>query len=1269
MENQIWPDAYGAVKCLHRGAWGEVFAAKRLSDGLPVVLKVFGTTRDGNEHARREFDAMRQCEHPGIPKALTLDLSCERPCLVVEQLSGVPLKAWVETNGPPPISVLLDLAITWAEILSAVHSTRLVHRDVTPNNLLVAPKTHETHLIDFGITAQLGTAALGAAPEHAGSGWAGTLQYIAPEQTGRMNRSFSFSSDLYGLGGTIYYALTGQPPFLFDDPLELIHAHIARHPLPPSALRPEIPDALSRLVLKLLAKEPEERYVSALSLRSDLVVLRDRFQATGDMDPDFELEAIEVPDRPRYPAMLYGREREREALWYSLQQAITSRPRVVLVDGPAGSGKSALIGSLRSRLGDVGAYMAQGSFDPGQEWPYSGWVNLFQSFAEQILVESDARLSQWREELCRGLGPIAGVLGELASDMGTVLGDVAPVPPLAPRETRSRLLLAVQRFISAAATQEHPLVLVLDDFQHSDSGSQYLLRELFTSEVAGSFLVIVSCQTASDAPFELLDSVRSRLEGLDVPVDPIHLEALPSQALVEFLENTFSKPRNVVAPLADHIERKTGGNPLWVRQILDHMYAQGLVRFEPGRGWHWELERIAEATVPEGAIGLLIAKLEGLAPEAQDTLSWASCASQPFGAELLERLGNREARSIQSSLLELESIGLVLPCPEGFRFTHDRVREAARARLSEEERSVLHAEVACWWLERLGDERRAEYAFEIADHLVLAGGYLPRELTLKRIELCALAGREALRAGASVEALRYLDTARREFAAALWETQHALGLSIWLGNAESAIQLGNPQTALELLEDLEPRVVTKLERAQLEMHRIAALIMLEPAQVVVEHALRVLRRLGVRWPLHPSHLRTALTMRLHHRRILQRAQLGTQAPSAGALSPDRMAVLLIINAVGGAMSRTDVNLTALATCFVLSEPMPANMGMREAYSAGNFALWLQCVLGDAKGSAELAACASSWLRNTGDTIYAPRLDVTLSGSLFPMHMRRRRALAPLDAATRQLSENGDLEFAYYGRFLRSLYGILAGDAVALSHSGLSELIDDVYKRGARYPDPELCLGAYRWVSDTSLSLDSLDSAIDECLERFSGKGTLSDSSDVWESTVWTMVLCIHGRYERLMQISNAAMDSLLRRTPYAHVPHHILYRGIAEAALGARSRAHRRGFRRSLRALSRWASIGPDFMHMLLLLRAEKARLAGQLTDAHRFYEQASREALSQEFVHHAALAKERRAGLLFEGRRATEGREALRQALQLYQRWGSEPKVQCLEQEHAELL
>jgi len=1258
VENWGTPAAYTGAKLIHRGHGACVYVATQRQDQTRVVLKSFAANDRGREFAKQEFAALRACVNPAIPRALDLDLRVEHPCLVLECVPGVPLRSFVESNGPLPIARLLELAITWAQALASIHAARIVHRDITPNNLMLDVASGAAYVIDFGIATPLAGAAGSWTTDAGGSRLAGTLEYIAPEQTGRMNRAYEFRSDLYGLGGSIYFALTGRPPFRFEAPLELIHAHIARTPQAPSTLRDEIPDPLSRLILKLLAKEPDERYTSAVSLLGDLTALHEQWTADGAMDPGFELEAIEVPDRIRFSSRLYGRDAEAEHLSARFEQCRTGQPGLVVLRGESGIGKSALVETLRAHVAECGGYLVRASCVQGEDRAYTGWSQCLESLAQQILVESNERLLAWRERLRAGLGNLAGVLVEHSADLGIVLGDVAPAVSVGVREGRARLLLAIQRLLAAAGTPEHPLVLFLDDFQNSDSGTREIAGELFASRLGGAFLLIVASNEADQPEVPcVIGAFTRRLDALDVPFELLGLGPVGEEGLLDLLEDAMRKPRSELRPLVADLQRKTGGNPLWVRQLLEHLQRERLLRYDLRDAWTWDMTSIAGAEIPEGAVGLLIAKLESLDPELHETMSWASCAGNSIDPELLAAFMGVGPDEVRERLVRLEAIGLVVPRTQGFRFAHDRVREAVHDQLPAPERCERHANAARCLLQANRSSRAG--AVEIATHIVLAGSAWPRNERQSRLECCLAAGKEALRSGAIDEASRYLEAARAEFDASDWSQQRELGLKLWLKSAECAQLSADSEAALALLDQIQPHARSHLERGQLEMQRLQAMALTRPAPECVRHALEMLRKLGVRWVAHPSHLRIYWAMMRVWRSVFARSKQGIDAPG-GSLDPRRVAALQIINAAGGAMARTDRRLAALATCFVLEAPLPAGFNVREAYSVGNFALWVQVILGRPQSAVSLASAARNWLAQCGDPIYLTRFEITMYGSLDPCVTRRRQGLPGLADAADRMQELGDLEFAYYARFLHAYLGAMAGNPVAASHREFADLGDLVQRRRLRFAEPLRCRDVYAALIEPSEPPgDSLASSSAGPLQS-----DARDASDVWSVTLKTLILCVFGRFEELWQESEALGVRVFRETPYAYFPQHLLYRGIAAAALmssGPRTKLHARALRQAIRLVGQWSNYGPDFAHMEELLRAEHARVRGRVEEAHRRYEKAARGALSQDFPHHAAIAKERRALLLIQLRRDTEGIRILQQAQGLYEAWGAVTKVELL--------
>ncbi len=1264
-EMRVAPDGYSLGKRLHTTPHAEVYEAVRAVDGVEVVLKAYLLDRstDPRPRAQREFDALRRLSCPGVPRALDLDRRGESPVLVLERLPAIPL-AHLLHSGPLPLARWLHIAIQLAETLSQVHAARILHKDLTPNNVLVEVSSERVWIVDFGLSTELGSADRSSALMTGTV--AGTFHYISPEQTGRMNRGCDFRSDLYSLGTTLYHAACGTPPFSVNDPLELIHSHMARWPAAPSEHRPELPDPLSRLILKLLRKEPDERYQSARALHADLLACREQLERTGSIDPSFVLASAEIPDRPRFSARLHGRERETAALSEAYARARDGRVQLLLLTGEPGAGKSSLVDQLRPTIAETNGYLALGKFDAYRDRAYGGWVAALGSLAQQLLLESDARLARWRSDLLEGLGNIARALVDLVPDLGFVLGDTPPVPKLGPRETQARLSLALQRFVAVCATAQHPLVLFLDDLQWSDDGSRVLLEELLGSVEAKALLLIGAYRPAEVQAQHPLAALLARLAQRGVARERIDLAPLSVEATTTMLAEALERPSDSVRGLARLIELKTGNSPLLARQFVELLHERGWLRYERGAGWTWDAAQIEAAEVPDGAVALMTAKIDGLAAEPRAALEFASCMSEEFDVDLLVELSGKPREAIETPLFALAEQGLITPAPGGFRFAHDRIREAAQTRLSEQQRGQLHARTARLLIERSSEQERAERVFEIAEHLDRGLAHLPPELRLTAIELNLLAGKIALAAGVGATSSRYFAAARSLVGPEDWAERRALVFELQSLSSESAFQCRDFETAFGLLDDLEARGVSTFEFAQVAARRIIVLALARPPEEGAAYALGVLRKLGVRWKRHPSWLRTSLELR---RVDWLLGSNDEQLRPATSVDLDSFGAILVIGAASGLLARLDKNLVALAGCFVLRYHLRHGYAAPPGFAFSAYAVYAHAVLGDVALAERHVELALKWHERVPNPIFGMRTEMGIYVTYKPWVQRRREPLQHAERIIEQAREIGDREFEYYTGFLNACYRALAGDPVRECEQRLRDLASAVQTARHVYVEPELVHGVYKFMKagTSNAELEQRIAESDAWIEANPG------SAEVYVRTMWMMVLCVYGRFDLAFGQSEAMSDRLFRAVPFVHLADHTFYRGLAAAELATRSRgraqrAQRRALRESVRQLRTWAKSGPDFVHMAQLLEAETARLAGQVARARSLYEQAVQRARQQEFAHHAALGHERRALMLTDLRRGTEAAAALKDAIGLYRHWGAEDKAEALGHERRKL-
>jgi tRNA A-37 threonylcarbamoyl transferase component Bud32 len=1255
------PEGYASAKRLYASAQSEVYSALRAHDGREVVLKLYkGKPAERRiARARREHEALTAVSGRGIPQALELRLDTVTPALVTAQVPGVAMASWV--TAALPCSAFLNVAIQLSEILALVHAAHFVHRDVNPWNVIIDPKTLETHLIDFGLARRLGSAELvGHSPS---GGVDGTLHYIAPEQTGRMNRGCDARSDLYSLGATLYHALTGVPPFRSKDPLELIHAHIARLPAPPRQLRPDAPELLSDLVLKLLRKEPEERYASASALLADLRVCRDQLDRTGAIAA-FELGRASAAQGLRFGTRLYGRERELALLQELLASAAAGSSRVLWIEGKSGTGKSVLVDTLRPHVAERGGYWVSGKFDAHRERAYAGWSAALGLLVQQVLLESDARLQVWRSELRDRLGSIAAALLPLAPDLEFILGETGAVPALGPRETQARLSLALRRLLSVCADREHPLVIFLDDLQWSDAGSRFLLEDLLQAGAPEGLLLIGAFQPSETDEARPIEAFQSRLASRGIASDSSALGPLSRDAVSALLGDLLGGAPEATRSLGGVIERKTGNTPLLVRQFLEHIHARGLLRHADGVGWSWDPDEIAAADVPDGAVALMTARVARLASEPRALLEFASCVGDEFDVELLAELSGRARETLEPVLDVLTEAGLIVPCPQGLRFVHGRVRETVQSLLDAAVRERLHHDMALLLLDRTPEAERGDQVFAIVEHLNLGLAYLSEGSRSSAVQLNLEAGKRSLAAGAAATSERYLAVARQLFREEDWQDARALGLQVFLRSAECALLRFDFDAVRAALDAVEPHCQALLEWCELEEKRIQLLALTTQPQEAIRYCLDVLRKVGLRIPLRPSRLRAQIALRFAQWTVRLR---GSRAFFRAAARPDPRTVarIRIIGAAGGPMTRFDGYLLALVVSWMVRSNTRDGYVARPGYSLSSFATWLQVVLGDAQDAKRLARIALE-LTHQDEPVLRSRLEMQQGAMLHPFWMRRREALAELDRVADNLRELGDIEYVQYTRFMQAYFSGMAGEIVSETDRRLQEQAAAIARSGQRYPLPALCHPIYHLLTQRDLSSSALEQAVAESDARLVEN---RDSLQSYTRTMWVMVLCILGRHDLAFDQSEKLGELRFRVTPWVHIADHTFYRGLACAALasehtGAGRRRYRRELRASLRRTRHWARSGPDFEHMAKLLAAESARLRGDSATARALYEQASQRARQQEFIHHAALAWERQAAMLEDQRRETEAAAARNEAAGLYARWGAHAKVSWLASE-----
>ncbi|WP_437775068.1 AAA family ATPase [Sorangium sp. So ce1097] len=1273
---------YLVLEVLHQGADTILYRARREEDGLSVVLKVLR-----RDHAspralgrlRHEHEIAGALDTPAVVKSRAIEAFGDQVALVLEDFGGRSLDRLLD--GPMPLDRFFPLAVRLAGALDELHRQHVIHKDIKPQNLLYNPETGEVKITDLGIASLAPRASRDAAHDALIEG---TLAYMAPEQTGRMNRWVDERSDLYSLGVTFYEMLTGTLPFQASDPVEWVHCHIAQKPRPPDALVPAIPPLLTAIVLKLLAKAADERYQSAVGLRHDLERCFAGWRAGGAIEP-FALGERDVSDRFQVPQRLYGREREVLALLAALDRVVAQgRPELVLVSGYSGIGKSSLVAELRGPVARERGFFLSGKFDQlRRDIPYLALLQAFRGLVQEILCVSEEQIARWRQRLCDALGPNARLLVDVLPEIELLLGPQPPVPELPAAEARRRVQATLQRFVAACAQREHPVVLFLDDLQWADAGSLQLLEQLVTYTEAGHLLVVGAYrdnEVGATHPLRLaLADARKRGAVISdivlAPLSSAHVGALVAEAV-------RARPEEV-EPLAALVYEKTGGNPFFVLQFLIELHQEGLITFDAERGaFRHDIDAIRQKGFSDNVVDLMTDKLKRISIAAQDALKLAACLGSSLDLDTLATVARRPPEELRDALAEAVQEGLLLRQDGAYRFLHDRVQQAAYALIPPAQLAETHLCIGRLLLRGRRADERDEALFDVVDHLN-RGAPLLRS-SAERDELAAM----NLRAGRRAKAAAAYESAAALFAAGMallapdrWEAHYDLAYSLTFERAHCAYVIGRFEEAERLLGELMDRARTLIERASVVDLGVALHVTRGHCDRAVEIGLSWLRAWDVDLPLPVADAKIeeeteGVLQALGDRKIEDLVDLPAMAP------PEFKVAMSVLRGVAVAAYFVDQNLHYLLVARMVRLSLRHGNAETSAQAYTAFARVLGPWFGRYK-EAYLFGKAACDLADRSQVLTTKGPVFNLFGQQVVFWTHHYRETYPytrigFDATV----ECGDWNNACYNCIWAPMFPLLCGEPLEDVLHQTEDRLGFVRKAG------------YEFAHDILLGLRHLVQTLRGRPDRFS----VLDGSELDEAEFEARLPpgdtgSVHGLYyglkaQGLLVLGSprealAATDRVLvgRRWKFdAHAlaAESVYYRALALAALCDEAPPSRRDelpgglleCEACERQLGEWAESCPDnFLHKHLLVRAELARLRGQEPDALRLYERAIASAREGGFVQHEAIACELAARFYRDRGLTTPADTYLQQARSAYFRWGAHAKVELLDQRHPHLV
>ncbi|HEY5568329.1 MAG TPA: AAA family ATPase [Gammaproteobacteria bacterium] len=1274
---------------LHDSSASAVYRAKRLADGARVVVKrTQGNTVSARQltRYRNEYELLLLLTSDGIVKVHDLLRHQGKLALVLEEFPGLSLKQW-RMEADRSVVECLEIAIALAQTIGEVHAAGIIHKDINSYNILYDDASKRIKLIDFGIATRLNTEEskfqFPAALE-------GTLAYIAPEQTGRMNRSLDYRADWYSFGVTLYELFSGRLPHSSEDPLEAVHFHIAGKPMPLAEADTRVPEAVSDVVMKLLQKAPEDRYQSAAGIVADLRRCVRALTSTGRVDR-FALGADDVIERFELPQKLYGREVETATLLTTFERIASGSVEAVLVSGQTGTGKTSLVQEIYQPITSRRGYFAAGKFDQlQQDVPFGALVDALQDLVQQLLTESEESIQRWRAAIQSAVGVNGQIIVDVIPALEHIIGAQPRVPPLPGFEAQNRFKLVFQSFIQVFAKRLHPLVLFLDDMQWADAASLNLVTLILSAPATESLLVVEAYRDNEVSPTHpFMMAVRDQ-ENHGVRIESIALAPLLPDDIARLVCDTLHQDQSTAVPLARVIHAKTGGNPFFTLQFLESLYADKLISFEPGnKSCRYDIAAIEAAAITENVAELLGSKLDKHAPATREVLRLAAAIGGRFDLNTLAIINRSSEAEVAASLQPALADGLIVPASRlesldpnaldsplvyrRFAFLHDRVQRAAYDMIAPDERPALHLAIGRVLLSASGTEQLEQRLFDIVNHMNHGVALLDdRTEKVRLAELNIRAGIKARNSTAYSLAVRNFQSAVALLGGEqAWTDHHALACEAHTKLAEGLCLTADYEAAFTIIDSAVARAVAVTDRAKLYALKVITYLSMGQMPEALGCGRRAAEELGMELPEQAEQIERVLQTEIGAI-LTQTGKVGIQNLLELPLmqEPEKIALMELLTHCLPAAYQTNQQLFALLCCKMVSLSLENGNCPLSSRAYGSFAALLSSVLGRYRDAYRFAKLGVDLAHRLDEpSVYA---GVYFLWAMFASHWNE-----PIDESI--------------GLFKQSVqYGLQAGDHLHAGYSAARRISHQQFKGvplAELHEDATSALELLERISDfTNISFleprirfiawlrgerphgDTLGGNVEneqQCTESIRARGNKSFESDWFMLLAMQRYLC--GNFTQAEEFAREAAILLPFSAGFVtRIEHNFYYSLTGTALYETAAPAERAKLEADLAArqdeLKAWADNCPEnFRHLHLLVEAERARIGGRRLEASDLYDQAIAAAAQHGFIQIEALAAELAARFWFAASKPDFGGLYLERALHAHEIWGALGKAQDL--------